>query len=84
MINLKNFNNKEVAAVSVFSDNIRYKFTEPWTLELGSWNKRIKAGTYTRRELIDILEGKIEIAQFDQNSRIIKTNKLEGITKVVF
>ena len=38
----------EVAVVSVFSDNIQYEFTVPWTVELGSWNKRIKAGTYTR------------------------------------
>ena len=30
---IKNFNsNKEVTVVSVFSDNIRYKFSEPWTL----------------------------------------------------
>ena len=26
---------KEVSVLSVFSDNIQYKFTEPWTLELG-------------------------------------------------
>ena len=47
---IKNFNsNKKVAVVSVFSDNIRYKFTETWVLELEeSWIKRITAGTYTR------------------------------------
>ena len=27
---------KEVAVVSVFSDNIQYEFTEPRTLELGN------------------------------------------------
>ena len=32
---INNFNsNKQVANVSVFSDNIRYKFTEPWALKL--------------------------------------------------
>ena len=40
---------KEVAVVGVFSDNIRYKFTEPRMLGLGeSRIKRIMAGTYTR------------------------------------
>ena len=33
---IKNWNsNKEVAVVSVFSDNIQYEFMEPRTLELG-------------------------------------------------
>ena len=48
---IKNFDSsKEVAVVSVFSDNIQYEFAEPWTAELESGNKRIKAVTYTRRE----------------------------------
>ena len=37
-----------------------------------------------RRELIYFVKGKIEITQFDKNPPKIKTNKLEGITKVVF
>ena len=37
---------KEVAIVSVFSNNIRYEFTEPWVLKLEeSGNKQITAGT---------------------------------------
>ena len=40
---------KEVAIVSVFSDNIQHEFTEPWALELEELgNKRITAGTYSR------------------------------------
>ena len=40
---------KEVAVVSVFSGNIQYEFTKPWTVELGElWSKQIMAGTYTR------------------------------------
>ena len=31
---IKNFNNKEIAVVDVFSDNIQYELTEPWVLEL--------------------------------------------------
>ena len=52
---------KEVAIVSMFSENIRYKFTEHWTIELGSRNKLVMVGTYMRRELIDLTEGKIKL-----------------------
>ena len=58
---------KEVAVVSVFNDNIRYEFMEPWTIYLKLRNKQVTAGTYTRRELIDLAEGKIELTQFDKN-----------------
>ena len=52
----------------MFSDNIRYEFMEPRTLELEEWrSKRITAGTYMRRKLIDLREGKIEMIQFDKN-----------------
>ena len=59
-----------------------------WHIRIGgmeSRNKRMNAGTYTRQELISIVEGKIEITQFDdEEPRVIKTNKLEGISEVVF
>ena len=47
---IKNFSsNKEVAIVSVFSDNVQYKFIDPWMIELGESSiKQITAGTYTR------------------------------------
>ena len=57
---------KEVAVVSVFSDNIKYEFKEPHNAELGLKNELIKAGIYTRRELIDLVEGKIELTQSDE------------------
>ena len=34
---------KEVAIVSMFSENIHYKFMEPWTIELGSRDKKVLA-----------------------------------------
>ena len=83
---IKNFDSsKKVAVVSMFSDNIQYKFMEPWTmgLELGN-TKLVTTGTYTRQELINPIKGKIEITQFDKDSRIKRTKKLEGITEVVF
>ena len=38
---------KEVAVVSMFSDNVKYEFVKPWTLDFGSSSKQIAAGTYT-------------------------------------
>ena len=76
---------KEVAVVSMFSDNIQYDFTENWDVELESGNKEIMAeAVYMRRALINFVKEKIEMTQFDKNPRIIKTNKSEGITEVGF
>ena len=44
----------------------------------------MKAGTYTRRELIDLVEGKIELTQFNMNPRINRKNNSAGITEMVF
>ena len=59
---------KEVTVVSMFSDNIRYEFTEPWTIELELRNKRVTAGTYMRRELTRLVEGKIELTNPENNT----------------
>ena len=75
---------EEVALVSVFSDNIQYEFTKPWTINFESRSKQIAAGTYTRRELIDLGEEKIKITQFDKDSRIKRMNWLAGIIEMVF
>ena len=37
-----------------------------------------------RRELIDLVEGKIEMTQFDKDSQINRKNKLAGTTEMVF
>ena len=76
---------KEVAVASMFSDNIEYdEFKKPWMLDCGSSSSQIASGTYTKRELIDLGEGKMEITQFDKDSRIKRMNKSEGITEMVF
>ena len=65
----------EVAVVSLFSDNIQYEFESRLSLP----GKMIEACTYTRRELIDHMEGKFPMTHFDKN----KTNKLKDITEIV-
>ena len=68
----------------MFSDNIQYEFSEPWTIEFESGIKRVAAGTYTRRKLINLVKGEIELTQFDKNPQIENMNKLAGVIEVVF
>ena len=55
---IQNFDlSEEVTVVGLFIDNIQYEFMAPWTIEVESGNKRITAGTYTRRELNKFIKG---------------------------
>ena len=44
--------------------------------------KMIPSGTYAGRELLSMLEGIIELNQFDVDDQVTKTNKLKGITEI--
>ena len=44
--------------------------------------KMIPGGTYAGRELISILEGIIELNQFEVDDQVTKTNKLKGIMEI--
>ena len=43
--------------------------------------KMVPNGTYASRELISLLEGIIELNQFEIDDQVTKTNKLKGITE---
>ena len=44
--------------------------------------KLIPSGTYASRELLSMLEGIVELNQFEVNCQVTKTNKLKGITEI--
>ena len=44
--------------------------------------KMVPNGTYASRELISMLEGIIELNQFEIDDQVTKTNKLKGITEI--
>ena len=44
--------------------------------------KLISKGTYASRELLSMLEGIIELNQFEVDDQVIKKNKLKGITEI--
>ena len=44
--------------------------------------KMIPRGTYASRELLSMLEGIIELNQFEVDYQVTKMNKLKGITEI--
>ena len=42
----------------------------------------IPNGTYASRELLSMLEGIVELNQFEADNQVIKKNKLKGITEI--
>ena len=58
--------NKEVAVITMLSDNIQYEVVKPRTIidNISGDKKLILSRTYTGKELISALEGMIELTQF--------------------
>ena len=44
--------------------------------------KMIPSGTYAGRELLSMLEGMVELNQFEVDDQVIKKNRLKGITEI--
>ena len=44
--------------------------------------KMILKGAYAGRELISMVEGIVELNQFEVDDQVTKTNKLKGITEI--
>ena len=42
----------------------------------------IPSGTYAGRKLVSLLEGMVELNQFQVDDQVIKMNKLKGITEI--
>ena len=43
----------------------------------------ILIGTYAGRQLLSMLEGIIELNQFEVDDQVTKTNKLKGVTEII-
>ena len=78
---------KEVAVIAMFNDNIQYEIIKPRTIidSISPGNdKLILSKMYASRELRSILEGMVAFTHFVNDDRIIKMNKLKGITEMIF
>ena len=68
----------------MLSDNVKYEILKLRAVmdPTSDAKKTIPSGTYAGRELISILEGIIELNQFEADDQVTKTNKLKGITEI--
>ena len=75
---------KEIAVIRMLSDNVQYQILKVRSVmdPISDTKKMVPNGTYASRELISILEGIVELNQFETDDQVTKTNKLKGITEI--
>ena len=82
---IQNFDSdKKIAVIRMISDNVQYQILKVRSVmdPISDTEKMVPNGTYASRELISILEGIIELNQFEIDDQVTKTNKLKGITEI--
>ena len=82
---IQNFDSdKEIAVIRMLSDNVQYQILKLRSVmdPISDTKKMVPNGTYASRELISILEGIIELNQFEIDDQVTKTNKLKSITEI--
>ena len=68
----------------LLSHNVKYQLLKLRSVmdPISDTKKMVPNGTYASRELISILEGIIELNQFEIDDQVTETNKLKGITEI--
>ena len=68
----------------MLSDNVKYEILKLRAVMDPTSNvkKLIPSGTYAGRELLSMLEGIIELNQFEVDDQVTKMNKLNGLTEI--
>ena len=82
---IQNFDSdKEITVIRMLSDNVKYEILKLRSVmdTISDTKKMISNETYASRELISMLEGIIELNQFEADNQVTKTNKLKGITEI--
>ena len=82
---IQNFDSsKEIAVIRMLSDNVKYEILKLRSVmdPISDTKKMIPNGTYASRELLSMLEGIIELNQFEADNQVIKKSKLKGITEI--
>ena len=75
---------KEIAVIRMLSNNVKYEILKLHAVmdPISDTKKLIPNGTYAGRELLSMLEGIVELNQFEVDDQVIKKNKLKGITEI--
>ena len=82
---IQNFDSgKEIAVIKMLSDNIEYEILELRLVmdPISNVKKLIPSGTYAGRQLLSIVEGMVELNQFEVDDQVTKMNKSKGITEI--
>ena len=82
---IQNFDSdKEIAVIRMLSDNVQYQILKLRSVmdPISDTKKMVPNGTYASRELISILEGIVELKQFEVDDEVTKLNKLKCITEI--
>ena len=82
---IRNFDSdKEITVIRMLSDNVEYEILKLRSVmdPISDTKKMIPNGTYAGRQLLSMLEGMIELNQFETHNQVIKKNKLKGITEI--
>ena len=83
---IQNFDSdKEIAVIRMLSDNVQYDILKHHEVmdPISDVKKTIPRGTYAGRELLSIVEGMVELNQFEIDDQVTKMNKLKGITEMI-
>ena len=82
---IQNFDSdKEITVIRMLSDNVQYQVLKLRSImdPISDTKKLIPSGTYASRELLSMLEGMVELNQFEVDDQVTKMNKLKGITEI--
>ena len=82
---IQNFDpDKEITVIRMLSDNVKYEILKLHAVmdPISNVKKTIPSGTYAGRQLLSIVEGMVELNQFEVDDQVTKTNKLKGITEI--
>ena len=68
----------------MLNDNIQYEILKlrPVMDPISNTKKTIPSGTYAGRQLLSIVEGMVELDQFEVDDQVTKRNKFKGITEI--
>ena len=69
----------------MLSNNVQYQILKLRAVMdlISNAKKAIPSGTYAGRQLLSIVEGMVELNQFEVDDQVIKKNKLKGIMEMI-
>ena len=68
----------------MLSNNVKYEILKPRAVmdPISDAKNTIPSGTYAGRQFLSIVEGMVELNQFETDDQVTKMNKLKGITEI--